>query len=96
MTDETVVQQAETVYRQLMDAGYSALLDDRDASPGVKLKDADLVGLPVQVVVSPRNLAKGTVEVKNRWSGERRYVKPGDLEPAVEDILAASRNDNAS
>jgi len=96
MTDEAVVQQAETIYRQLMNAGYSALLDDRDASPGVKLKDADLVGLPVQVVVSPRNLAKGTVEIKNRWSGERRYVKPGDLEPAVEDILAASRNDSAS
>ena len=89
MTDSAVVQQAEAVYRKLSDAGFRVLLDDREASPGVKLKDADLLGLPVQVVISPRNLAKGTLEVKNRWSGERTHLKLEELESAVENILSA-------
>ena len=79
-TDELVVAQAQNLYEKLQQAGFRVLIDDRDASPGVKLKDADLLGFPVQVVVSPRNLTKGVVEMKNRWTGDRLFVAPADVE----------------
>ena len=67
---------------ELMDLGYEPLLDDREASPGVKFNDADLVGLPVQVVVG-KKLADGKVDLKTRYTGERRDVP---LEAAAEEI----------
>jgi prolyl-tRNA synthetase len=79
-TDELVVAQAQNLYEKLQQAGFRVLIDDRDASPGVKLKDADLLGFPVQVVISPRNLTKGVVEMKNRWTGDRLFVAPADVE----------------
>ena len=48
------------------------LYDDRDESPGAKFATMDLIGLPEQIVIGPRGLAAGTVEVKNRRSGERQ------------------------
>ena len=51
--------------------GLDVLLDDREERPGVKFKDADLVGLPMQVVVGGKGLARGIVEVKNRKTGEK-------------------------
>ena len=50
------------------------LLDDRDERPGVKFKDADLIGVPLRVVPGPRALAKGNVELFVRASGETREV----------------------
>ena len=47
-------------------AGVEVLHDDRSESAGVKLNDADLIGLPVRVVVSPRNIKQGVVEIKSR------------------------------
>ena len=51
--------------------GLDVLLDDREERPGVKFKDADLIGLPMQVVVGGKGLARGIVEVKNRKTGEK-------------------------
>lgn len=67
----------------LAGSGIEVLLDDREASPGVKFNDADLVGLPVQVVVGKRLPESGTVDLKVRYSGRRREVS---LEEAVEKI----------
>ena len=53
-------------------AGAEVLYDDRDESPGAKFATMDLIGLPWQVIVGPRGLAAGTVELKERRSGERR------------------------
>lgn len=50
------------------------LWDDRDASPGAKFADADLLGMPVQLILGPKAAAKGEVEVKDRRTGERRFV----------------------
>ena len=91
VSDNTVVNQAEEIYRQLNQSGISTIIDDRDARPGVKMKDADLLGIPVQVIVSPRNLSNGTVEIKNRWNGERLFVKPEEVEDIVEEILDKCR-----
>ena len=60
-------------------AGVDALLDDRDERPGVKFKDADLIGLPVRVTVGPRALARGCVEVKARAGAEVAEVPVGEV-----------------
>src|SRR5262245_50197086 len=68
--DATLRETAERLAGELDAAGVDALLDDRDERPGVKLKDADLIGLPVRVTVGPRPLARGCVEVKARARAE--------------------------
>ncbi len=57
-------------------AGMSVLIDDRDDSPGIKFKDADLLGMPVRLTVGPRALAKGGIEMRIRRSGEMEIVPP--------------------
>jgi prolyl-tRNA synthetase len=64
--DPEVVQAADALYGQLQDAGLEVLYDDRDEPPGVKFNDADLIGLPVRVVVSRRSLRNRQAEVKLR------------------------------
>ncbi|MGE5550740.1 MAG: proline--tRNA ligase [Bacteroidota bacterium] len=61
---------AEGLYRALIQAGVEAVLDDRDERPGVKFKDADLIGFPLRLTIGPRGLAAGQVEVRERASGE--------------------------
>src|SRR3989304_1969672 len=64
--DEAAMKKAEKIYEKLAAEGYEVLLDDRDERPGVKFKDADLVGFPLRVVPGPRSLEKGMVEVVER------------------------------
>src|SRR5262249_33784193 len=66
MADAALRETAERIASDLEAAGVDTLLDDRDERPGVKFKDADLIGLPVRVTVGPRTLARGCVEVKRR------------------------------
>ncbi len=81
MNSEETVAMAEKVYRRLTQAGFSVALDDRDARPGVKFKDADLLGYPYQVVVSERRLKEGALELRHRRSGEKLVVpEAGALE----------------
>jgi prolyl-tRNA synthetase len=65
---------ADDLYAKLLNAGVEMLYDDRGESPGAKFATMDLIGLPEQVVIGPRGLAAGTVEIKRRRSGERREV----------------------
>ena len=62
---------ADELYRKLCAAGVEVLYDDRDESPGAKFAAMDLIGLPDQLILGPRGLAAGTIELKNRRSGER-------------------------
>jgi prolyl-tRNA synthetase len=73
--EPAVAEAAEGMYQRLTDAGVEILYDDRDESPGVKLTDAELLGMPRIVTVSPRSLAAGGVEVTERATGERS-VRP--------------------
>ena len=67
LNDESVSAAADELYAQLWEQGIETLYDDRvDQAPGVKFNDADLLGLPIRLVVSPRNLAGGMVEIKGR------------------------------
>jgi prolyl-tRNA synthetase len=78
--DPPTVAAAEDLYARLTSAGIDAIYDDRDERGGVKLGSMDLIGVPWQVIVGPRGIAGGTVELKNRRSGEREDVS---LESAV-------------
>src|SRR5262245_1577913 len=74
-----VLAQAGRLYDDLRAAGLEVLFDDRDASPGVKFADADLVGVPVQLVVGAKGLAKGVVERKDRTTGTRDDLPVGEV-----------------
>jgi prolyl-tRNA synthetase len=63
---------ADDLYAKLSGAGISVLYDDRDESPGAKFARMDLIGLPWQLIVGPRGVIAGTLEVKNRRTGERQ------------------------
>src|ERR1700751_4406227 len=76
---------AEDLYGKLVGAGVDVLYDDRDESPGAKFATMDLIGLPDQLVIGPRGLTAGTVESKNRRSGERQDVP---IDTALDLLLA--------
>lgn len=68
--DEASYAKAEEIYAQLQHAGLEVVIDDRKERPGVKFKDADLIGYPLRVVVGPKTLTEGALEVKARKTGE--------------------------
>ncbi len=70
LEDERVSQTAEMLYNELTDSGIEVLYDDRIESPGVKFNDADLLGIPLRITVSPRTLEKNSVELK--WRTEKK------------------------
>ena len=83
-----VADEAAALYDEMRAAGLDVLYDDREDSAGVKFNDADLLGLPVRVVVSPRNLKNGEVEVKPRSGGEARMVPRGEAVARVREVLS--------
>ena len=84
-----VVAAAEDLYRTIGDAGMEVVFDDRsDISPGFKFKDADLLGMPFQVIVGEKNLAGGKIEIKTRKSGERLLVERGSVLETLRRLLA--------
>jgi prolyl-tRNA synthetase len=70
-----VNRKAEGIYKKLIDKGVEVLFDDREESPGVKLADADLIGIPERWVVSEKTLEKDSIEVKKRNEKEVKLVK---------------------
>ncbi|MCK8670495.1 proline--tRNA ligase [Rhodococcus sp. HM1] len=85
--DDAAREGAEGLAADLDKAGVEVLLDDRKASPGVKFKDSELLGVPLVVVVG-RGWAEGNVELRDRFTGESREVP---VESALQEILAAVR-----
>ncbi|WP_413988094.1 proline--tRNA ligase [Labrys okinawensis] len=77
--DSAVDAACGDLYLQLGAKGVDVLLDDTDERPGGKFAKMDLIGLPWQVIVGPKGLAEGKVEVKNRRTGERQIMAPGDV-----------------
>ncbi|MDP6666546.1 MAG: proline--tRNA ligase, partial [Dehalococcoidia bacterium] len=87
LNDADISGKAEMLYETLQDAGFEVLFDDRDAPPGVKFKDADLMGIPARVVISSRSLGNGGVEVKDRTAKDSEIVVEADVVEAVRRIL---------
>ena len=79
--DQASREAAEQLYGHLLGAGVETLYDDRDERGGAKLASMDLIGLPWQLIVGPRGIATGSVELKKRATGEK-------LELSIESALA--------
>jgi len=73
----------------LKNSGYEVLFDDRDAAAGFKFNDADLLGMPIQIIVGERKLKENKCEVKIRRTGERFDVEISEL---IEKIKALLKN----
>ncbi|HEY5540140.1 MAG TPA: proline--tRNA ligase [Coriobacteriia bacterium] len=86
-----VAEVAERIWKTLAAAGVETVIDDRDERAGVKFNDADLIGLPFQVVVGKRGLAEGVIELKDRATGERTTVALADAVSHVANLVAEQR-----
>ena len=80
---DEVRQRTESLYTHLRAQGYEVLYDDRQESPGVKFKEADLLGMPVRFTISQRTLETNSVEVKHRTEQEKDLVKLDELDPQL-------------
>lgn len=88
MNSKDIVLHSNQIYGALVEAGVDTIFDDRpNVSPGFKFKDADLLGMPLQVVVGERGLKSGQVEVKVRRTGERTMVPLDGAADAVRELL---------
>jgi prolyl-tRNA synthetase len=91
--DVTVDAAAADIYAKLTAAGVDVLYDDRNERPGGKFADMDLIGLPWQVIVGPRGLANGVVELKRRATGERTELA---IDAAIAQLAAAAKSSGAA
>jgi prolyl-tRNA synthetase len=87
MREEQVTALAEKLHDQLEAAGIDVIYDDRDARPGFKFKDAELVGFPIRVTVGKKGLADGTVDIQLRRTGQAQKVNPDQVVPVVQDLV---------
>jgi prolyl-tRNA synthetase len=85
--DPSVMKTAEDLYARLQGEGLETLLDDRDERAGVRFKDAELIGVPLQVIVGVRNLKAGKVEIKRRRNGETSLASVEEALTAVLQIV---------
>ncbi len=88
MKSQDVIRMAEQLYGEMGKLGIEVLFDDRQTSPGFKFKDADLLGMPIQVIVGEKNLANGNIEIKIRKTGERLLSQASDLINKVKELLS--------
>ncbi len=88
--DEAVWSAAERVYGELRARGIETLIDDRDERPGVKFKDADLLGVPLRVTIGPKALARGNVELKPRRAEKPDEVPLGEVAARLADQVEAA------
>ena len=78
---------AEELYQTLTKEGVEVLYDDREETPGVKFKDADLIGIPLRLTLGEKNLKKGLVEIKKRRTGEIFLVKKEEAVSKVKEMI---------
>ena len=88
ITDEDVMSAAESIYDQLGTAGIDVLMDERKARPGFKFKDADLIGIPLRVIVGGKGLADGVVELKWRTDSDVTRIPLDQIVDTVINELA--------
>jgi len=89
--EDTVRAAAEDLYQKLGDAGVEAILDDRDERPGVKFKDADLIGFPLRIGVGAKSLANGQIEWSFRTDRAKQLGAPDEVLARVVDEVKRAR-----
>ncbi|MCH2212256.1 MAG: His/Gly/Thr/Pro-type tRNA ligase C-terminal domain-containing protein, partial [Fuerstiella sp.] len=87
VTDEAVMNAANSIYDELSSIGIDILMDDRDQRPGFKFKDADLIGLPVRIIVGGKGLKDGIVEVRRRTDSEATRVPLTEAASYVQELI---------
>jgi prolyl-tRNA synthetase len=85
--NKPLMETAQGIYRLLSGNGIEALLDDRDSSPGVKFKDADLIGIPLRITIGEKNLERGLVEIRRRRNGETMVIEREKVSEAVAALI---------
>ena len=91
--DEESDAAADDFYQALREAGIDTLYDDRDQPAGAKFAAADLIGIPYQLIVGPRGLKDGAVEIKHRASGERETLALGEAVGRLKSLIEPQRRD---
>ncbi|HSD63734.1 MAG TPA: proline--tRNA ligase [Ignavibacteriaceae bacterium] len=87
MKKQEVIETCDMIYNDLTTAGYDVLFDDRiDAQAGFKFKDADLLGMPIQIIVGDKKLKDEKVEIKIRSTGERFDIPVGEIKEKIQSI----------
>lgn len=84
---ESLREAAEHLYQALSENGIEVLFDDREETPGVKFKDADLLGIPLRITFGEKNLKKGLIEIKKRNTGEVSLVKKEELLSKIKELI---------
>jgi prolyl-tRNA synthetase len=84
-----VGEAAEAIYTELVDAGIEVLFDDRGEKAGFMFNDADLIGIPFRIIISPKTLAEGVVEFKRRGEKEATLIAITELATAVNEAIRA-------
>jgi prolyl-tRNA synthetase len=92
VNQQDVMDLANRLYDDLTHAGVEVLLDERDQRPGVKFKDADLIGIPLRVVIGGRSLKDGQLEIKWRWKEAAESIPLEGAAVALADMVQAERN----
>jgi prolyl-tRNA synthetase len=91
MSSREISELAESLYHELWGEGVEVLMDDRDVRPGVKFKDADLIGIPWHVIIGERNLKEGFVELKSRKTKEAEKIQTEQVkEKLLEKVRSTS------
>ena len=85
------LEAGERVYEKLQELGIDVILDDRDERPGVKFKDAELVGIPHRITVGPKGLADGKVEYKRRRDGSGEDIPTEKAAETVAEFVLEER-----
>ena len=82
---------ADKLYADLVNAGVDVLLDDRQERPGVKFKDADLIGIPYRVVIGPEKLKLGKAELFERETRKAELMEISEIVPAIKEMCAQAQ-----
>lgn len=92
--DSLQTEIAEEIYRELRNGGIDVIYDDRTERPGVKFKDADLIGYPIRLVVGNRAVTDNLLEIKLRSTGEIIYKEKSEVVSYLREVLSRLRKDN--
>ena len=87
MKDQKTREISETIYQNLQHQGFDVLFDDRDERPGVKFKDADLIGIPWHIIIGEKGITHGVVELKSRSTGDREKIPVSSIVEAFKEKI---------
>lgn len=96
VTDEETMRVTNLIYQQLQAQGIDVLMDDRDQRAGFKFKDADLIGIPLRVVIGGKGIKEGQIEVKWRWEAEAKKLPLSTAVPAILNLLTERKATEAA